>query len=95
MKIRNFRRKGLQQLHEENRYKLVPTNCVGKLRNMFGFIQDMENEDELRAFPLWNAHQLTGSRAGTWSLTVTRNWRLTFWIDPEPAVCDVDFEDYH
>ena len=33
---------------------------------------------------------------GTWSLHVTRNWRLTFWIDEdEKEICDVNFEDYH
>ena len=95
MKIKNFRHKGLKKLYEENNSKLVPANCVSKLRNMLGFIQDMEHEDELRTLPIWNAHQLTGSRANTWSLTVTRNWRLTFWVDKEPAACDVDFEDYH
>ena len=96
MKIRNFRHKGLKKLHEEGRASLVPAECVAKLRNMLGFLQDMGHEDELRTLPLWKAHQLMGSRSGVWSLTVTRNWRLTFWVDPaEPAVCDLDFEDYH
>ena len=39
---------------------------------------------------------LTGDRKGTWSLTVTRNRRLTFRIDvTEQEVYDVDLEDYH
>ena len=29
------------------------------------------------------------------SLNVTRNRRLTFWIDDEPQICDVNLEDYH
>lgn len=61
---------------------------------MLTFLQDMPDPATLRAFPLWNAHQLTGSRKGTWSLHVTRNWRLTFHIDGD-EVADIDFEDYH
>jgi RelE-like toxin of type II toxin-antitoxin system HigB len=40
--------------------------------------------------------QLTGDRQGTWSLTVTRNWRLTCRIDrTEGEILDLDYEDYH
>jgi proteic killer suppression protein len=39
---------------------------------------------------------LTGDRKGTWSLSVTRNRRLTFRIDTaEHEICDVNLEDYH
>lgn len=56
----------------------------------------MERTDELRAVPAWKAHRLTGSRQDTWSLSVTRNWRLTFRIDrADTAIVDLDYEDYH
>lgn len=61
---------------------------------MLTFLQDMRDPDVLRAFPLWKAHALTGSRKGIWSLYVTRNWRLTFRIDRE-EIADVDFQNYH
>jgi len=42
------------------------------------------------------AHVMTGDRKGTWSLHVTRNWRLTFGIDErEKELFDIDYEDYH
>ena len=44
---------------------------------------------------VWRAHQLTGDRRGTWSLTVSRNWRLTFRVSPEGEIENLDFEDYH
>jgi len=70
---------------------------VDKLRKMFAFLDAMEDAGELRTIPIWKVHELTGGRRkGTWSLHVTKNWRVTFWIDPtEPEVCDLDFEDYH
>jgi proteic killer suppression protein len=56
----------------------------------------MEDARELRDALSWRVHQLTGDRKGTWSLTVTRNWRLTCRIDrTEGELLDLDYEDYH
>jgi len=39
---------------------------------------------------------LKGDRKGTWSLSVTRNRRLTFRIDTAGGeIYDVNLEDYH
>ena len=39
---------------------------------------------------------MTGDRKGTVTLSVTRNYRLTFRINAaEPEIYDVDLEDYH
>jgi plasmid maintenance system killer protein len=39
---------------------------------------------------------VTGDCKGTWSLSVTRNRRLTFRIDAaEHEIRDVNLEDYH
>ncbi len=96
MKIRNIVHKGLRRLHSDDSARGLPAVCVPKLRNMLAFLQDMNDPEELVSLPTWKAHRLSGSRAGTWSLHVTRNWRLTFWINGDDAtVCDIDFEDYH
>ena len=76
--------------------KGVPPDTVDKLRKMLAYLDDMENPEELRALASWKAHTLTGDRKGTWSLSVTRNRRLTFRIDSaEHEICDVNLEDYH
>jgi toxin HigB-1 len=96
MRIRNFIHKGLKKLYEEGRANGVPPDTVDKLRKMFAFLDDMDDPDELRALPSWKVHMLTGNRKGTWSLNVTRNWRLTFRIDAEERdICDMNLEDYH
>ena len=96
MKLESFRHKSLRRLYFEDSAKGLPAECVPKLRNMLAFLQDMRDPEELIKLPTWQAHRLSGSRAGTWSLHVTRNWRLTFRINAEAAaVCDIDFEDYH
>lgn len=44
--------------------------------------------------PGWRLHELKGNRAGTFSVRVTGNQRITFrWSDGSPV--DVDLEDYH
>lgn len=78
----------------EDSPKGLPADAVDKLRAMLTYLQDMQTPEELRAFPLWKAHQLTGDRKGVWSLHVTRNWRLTFQIK-ENEIADLDYEDYH
>jgi len=71
-------------------------DSADKLRKMLAFLDDMQDPGELRALPTWKAHTLTGNRKGTWSLSVTRNRRLTFRIDAVALeICDLDLEDYH
>ena len=96
MNIRNFVHKGLKRLYAEDSEKGVPPDTVDKLRKMFAYLDDMEDAEELRALAAWKVHTLTGDRKGTWSLSVTRNRRLTFRIDTaEREICDVNLEDYH
>jgi toxin HigB-1 len=86
----------LKRLYEEDNAKGVPPDSVDKLRKMLAFLDDMEAPEELRALPSWKVHMLTGDRKGTWSLSVTRNRRLTFSIDAaEQEICDLNLEDYH
>jgi proteic killer suppression protein len=96
MKIRNVIHKRLRRFIEEDDTSGIQAAVVSKLRRMISFLQDMEREDELRTVPAWKAHQLSGDRRGTWSLFVTRNWRITFRIDSEEIeIIDLDYEDYH
>ena len=96
MKIRNFAHKGLKRLYAEDSEKGVPPDTVDKLRKMLAFLDDMQDPEELRALSAWKVHTLTGDRRGTWSLSVTRNRRLTFRIDiAELEICDLNLEDYH
>jgi proteic killer suppression protein len=96
VKIRNVLHKGLRRFIEEDDASGVPAAVIPKLRKIVSFLQDMEEEAELRSVPGWKAHQLTGDRKGTWSLFLTKNWRLTFRIDQTAVeIFDLDYEDYH
>ncbi|NWK94705.1 plasmid maintenance system killer [Sphingobium lactosutens] len=96
MKIRNVVHKGLRQFIEDDDESGIQPAVAAKVRRMVSFLQDMERADELRTVPNWKAHMLTGDRKGTWSLFVTKNWRMTFRIDREEIeIIDLDYEDYH
>jgi toxin HigB-1 len=96
MKIRNVIHKGLRRFIEDDDASGLQPAVVVKVQRIVSFLQDMEQEGELRTVQSWKAHMLTGDRKGTWSLSVTRNWRMTFRIDrTEIEIIDLDYEDYH
>ena len=88
--------KGLRRFIENDDASGLQPTVVEKVRRIITFLQDMEREDEIRTVPSWKAHLLTGDRNGTWSLCVTKNWRLTFKIgQDEIEIVNLDYEDYH
>lgn len=95
MEIESIRHKALRQFAETGKAKGLPGNLVSRLRNMIAYIDAIATEDELLIPPNFGAHKLTGDRAGTWALTLTRNWRLTFRVNNALAIEDMDLEDYH
>ena len=96
MKIRNVRHKGLRRFMEDDSPAALQPAVVPKLRRILSFLQDMEREEELLTVPAWKAHRLAGDRRDVWSLSVTKNWRVTFRIDRgDGEIVDLDFEDYH
>jgi proteic killer suppression protein len=95
MEIESIRHKALRNFAETGTTKGLPGNLIGRLRNMLAFLVAIEAADELLVPPNFGAHQLTGDRSGVWSLTVTKNWRMTFRINAALAIEDLDLEDYH
>ena len=96
MKIRNVIHRGLRRFIERDDASGLSPPVVEKVRNIVTFLQEMDDAKELQDVSIWKVHQLSGDRKGTWSLTVTRNWRITFRIDrTEAEILDLDYEDYH
>lgn len=95
MEIESINHKALRRFIESGKPKGLPGDLVDRLFKMINFIIAAETIDELAAPPNYGLHPLTGDRAGTWAMTVTRNWRMTFSIDENGAIIDLDLEDYH
>lgn len=94
MEIESIRHKGLRRFFETGNAKGL-VGDVGRLRKMLAFIDAAGSLDELRVPPNFGLHELVGDRKGIWSMTVTRNWRMTFGVNENGALVDMDLEDYH
>lgn len=94
MNIDNISHKGLRRFFETGMSKGL-VGDVERLRRMLAFIDAAESLEELAIPPNFGLHELTGDRKGTWAMTVTRNWRLTFRVDAAGALVEMDLEDYH
>ena len=94
MRIAGFRHKALERFWREDDARGLPSRCLEKIRAMLTAIAEAESPAEIEKYSGWHLHRLTGDRRGTWSMTVTRNFRLTFRL-MERNVMEVDLEDYH
>ena len=96
MEIKNIRHKGLRTLVEKNNPKGLQPQYVAKITDILAFLIDMEEIEEIYDLQKYKPHLLGGDRAGTYSLHVTPNWRITFKYDADKdELYDVDYEDYH
>jgi proteic killer suppression protein len=93
VEIESIRHKGLRRFAETGNVKGVTESY--RLRRMLSYIALARSFDEFFVPPNFGFHPLTGDRKGTYAMTVTRNWRLTFTKVDEQTVADLDLEDYH
>jgi len=91
--IKSFRHKGLKRLFETGDRRGVTVELGDRLRRQLDVLNRARSPRDLN-LPGYRLHQLKGNRAGTWSVTVSGNWRVTFTFAGEDAF-DLDLEDYH
>jgi toxin HigB-1 len=91
--IRSFRSKALKRAYDSGTSRGLPSAFAAKIRRVL-FVLDTAEKPEDVEKPGFGLHALKGDRAGTWSVTVSHNWRITFRFDAAHVI-DVDFEDYH
>lgn len=94
MNVESIRHKALRRFFETGNTKGL-VGDVGRLRKLLVFIDAAASLDELQVPPNFGLHPLVGDRKGQWAMTVTRNWRLTFRLDADGALIELDLEDYH
>jgi proteic killer suppression protein len=91
--IRSFRHKGLQLFFESGTKSGIRPEQAARLRLVLGRLQASVSPEDMN-LPGLRLHELKATRKGTWSVTVSGNWRVTFRFDGKDAV-DVNYEDYH
>ena len=94
MDIYSIRHRGLQRFFEKGETRGLPQDRIRRLRNILAVIDEAESVAEMDTMPGWRLHRLRGDRLGTWSISLSGNWRITFRIEYD-RIYDLDLEDYH
>jgi toxin HigB-1 len=89
----DVRHKGLKRLFAKGSTRGIQHDHEKKLRRILAALDAATRPADLD-LPGYDLHPLKGNRAGTWSVSVSGNWRVTFRFDGN-HVTDVDDEDHH
>jgi proteic killer suppression protein len=93
MAIRGFRHKDLEIFFTEGRASKIQAQHAARLRVILGRL-NVAREPRDMVLPGLRLHPLKGDRRGTWAVTVSGNWRVTFELVGQDDD-RVDYEDYH
>lgn len=91
--IRSFRHKGLARFFASGSQAGITPAHAGRLRLVLAVLNAATCPADL-GLPGLRLHPLRGERIGTWAISVSGNWRVTFRFDGKDAI-DVNYEDYH
>ena len=91
--IKSIKHKGLKQLFYKGRTSGVAPDHIEKLQDILSLLDAAVVIEDIN-FVGSHLHQLSGDLAGTWSVRINGNWRVTFeFIDGDVYI--VDYLDYH
>ena len=93
-RIGSVRHKGLKRFLEHDDGRGIRPDLVPRVRNILSALITATDMSGVEGPPGWRVHMLSGDRAGTWSISVSGNWRITFAIEGE-EIRNLNFEDYH
>jgi proteic killer suppression protein len=94
MVIRSVRHRGLIRLIEDDDGREIRADLIARVSNILAVLIIASDVKGVVGPPGWRIHQLKGDRAGTWSISVSGNWRLTFDLE-QGEIHNLDLEDYH
>jgi proteic killer suppression protein len=91
--IKSFQHKGLKQYFTKGNKRGIASFNVERVKRILFAINAASSPLDLM-IPGFDTHELAGKRKGSWAITLTGNYRITF--KPEGAdMKDVHLEDYH
>ncbi len=91
--IRSFKHKGLERFFATGSKAGIQPQHAERLRLILGRLSVSTGTRDMN-LPGLKLHELRGDRKGTWAVSVSGNWRVTFRFIGKD-VADVDYEDYH
>jgi len=91
--ILTFKHRGLERYFKKGDHRGIIAKTEVRTERILDRLDTVVRPDDMK-IPGFKFHQLSGIRKGTYAVTVTGNWRITFRFDGKDAI-DVDLEDYH
>lgn len=91
--LKNFKHKGLERFFGNGNFKGIPARSAERIERWLDLLDGCVTPADMN-LPGFGFHELKGDRKGTYAITVTANYRITFGFRGDDAV-DVNLEDYH
>ena len=91
--IKTFRHKGLERFFTKSERRGLDAKQLDRIERLLDRLDAVTKPEDMN-LPGYKFHALKGPRKGTYAVSVSGNWRLTFRFVAGDAV-DVDLEDYH
>ena len=91
--IRSFKHRGLRRLYEQDDSSRIAPGQLERIKTAPADLDTaiMPGDMDL---PGYRLHLLRGDRRGSWAISISGNWRITFRFE-HGDVRDVDLVDYH
>jgi toxin HigB-1 len=90
--IQSFKHKGLGRCFTEGVKSGIRSEHAKRLQLILGRLNVSISAKDMD-LPGLQLHELKGNRKGTWAVSVSGNWRVTFRFEGKDAT-EVDYEDY-
>jgi proteic killer suppression protein len=91
--IRGFRHKGLERYFSKSDRSGIAARQAARILRLLDRLDAAAKPGDMD-LPGYRFHGLKGDRKGTYAVSVSGNWRITFrFVDGD--VIDVNLEDYH
>ncbi len=91
--INKFRHRGLEKYFTSGSKAGIQAKHEKRIRLILARLDASMSPQDMN-LPGLKLHELKGKRKGTWAVSVSGNWRITFAFNGVDAV-DIDYEDYH
>jgi len=91
--IKGFRHRGLERYFTEGTTAGIQAKHEKRIRLILARLHASTSARDMD-LPGLKLHPLKGKRKGTWAVSVSGNWRITFAFDGADVI-EVDYEGYH
>jgi proteic killer suppression protein len=91
--IKGFRHRGLERYFTKGTTAGIQMKHEKRIGLILARLHASTSARDMN-LPGLKLHPLKGKRKGTWAVSVSGNWRITFTFDGADVI-EVDYEDYH